>query len=101
MVRTVDRSPGEAYEEGMVFDNQPAGYQPPDMGGMRLVDGVFQMRDALGVFNPRDGGTGLPPATAVGQVLFSCDGATFTVETPLTSCDGWLTNNQGELIVVG
>ena len=46
------------------------------------------------------GGSGLPPATSEGQVLYSEDGATFTAEQPLTSQDGWLVNDQGILIIV-
>jgi len=46
------------------------------------------------------GGGAMPPATEIGQVLFSEDGATFTAETPLTSCEGWLVNNDGILLVV-
>lgn len=47
------------------------------------------------------GGGALPPATQLGQVLYSADGATFTVELPLTSRHGWLVNDAGEHIVVG
>lgn len=47
------------------------------------------------------GGGDLPPATAVGQVLFSVDGSTFTVQQPLTSQQGWLVNNDGILLVSG
>jgi hypothetical protein len=47
------------------------------------------------------GSGSLPSATQVGQVLFSVDGANFTVRQPLTSCEGWLVNNEGVLIVVG
>jgi hypothetical protein len=43
----------------------------------------------------------LPPATQVGQVLYSVDGLTFTVQQPLTSKQGWLVNNDGELLVCG
>jgi len=44
---------------------------------------------------------GLPAATAIGEVLFSVDGATFTVNTPLTSSEGWLVAGDGTLLVVG
>lgn len=51
------------------------------------------------------GGGGLPPATGVGEVLFSADGVTFTAQTPLTAPDngsaGWLVNDFGVLLVVG
>ena len=47
------------------------------------------------------GSGALPPATQVGQVLFSVSGSTFTVELPVTSAEGWLVNNEGILIVNG
>lgn len=37
----------------------------------------------------------------VGQIIYSVDGATFTVEQPLTSDAGWLVNDEGHLLVVG
>lgn len=43
----------------------------------------------------------LPPATQVGQVVYSVDGSTFTVQLPLTSRHGWLVANDGIHIVVG
>jgi hypothetical protein len=46
-------------------------------------------------------GDALPPATQVGQVLSSIDGSTFEVQLPLTSCNGWLLNDDGVLLVVG
>jgi hypothetical protein len=47
------------------------------------------------------GSAALPVATQVGQVLYSVDGSTFTVELPVTSRHGWLVNNDGIHIVVG
>lgn len=42
----------------------------------------------------------VPTPTAVGQVLFSVDGATFIAATPvLSQVSGWIFNNAGELIV--
>lgn len=43
----------------------------------------------------------LPPATQTGEVLFSCNGTTFAPEKPITSCDGWLANDCGDLLVEG
>ena len=37
----------------------------------------------------------------VGQILFSVDGLSFTPETPVTSQQGWLVNEEGILIVNG
>lgn len=45
------------------------------------------------------GGTSLPNATAVGQVLISIDGNTFERALPVTSNQGWLVNDQGILLV--
>jgi len=44
---------------------------------------------------------GSTPASAIGQVLFSTDGSTFTAEQPVTAPDGWLLNNTGILLVSG
>ncbi len=43
----------------------------------------------------------MPAATDEGQVLYSLDGLTFTAQQPLVSSDGWLTNDDGILLVVG
>ena len=40
-------------------------------------------------------------ASAIGQIIISTDGLTFTVELPLVSDEGWLTNNLGQLLVQG
>jgi len=66
-------------------------------GSTRYVSGDFQMRDQVGVFNPRDG---IPAATSLGQVLFSIDGASFTVQQPVCG-PGWLASDDGILIVSG
>lgn len=42
----------------------------------------------------------MPPSTAIGEVLYSTDGVSFTVHTPVTSSSGWLVNNDGTLLVV-
>lgn len=70
-------------------------------GAMRYDAGSFRFKDALGVFNPRDGGA-MPPSTQAGQVLSSVDGLVFTANLPLTTTDsGWLVNEDGILLVVG
>lgn len=51
MPLTPDRRPGEADEEGIVFE--PALADPPTAGGLRYVGGVFKFRDATGVYDPR------------------------------------------------
>lgn len=56
MGTTPDRHPGEQDEEGTVYENWPAGNDPPSLGGLRLVDGAFRARDALGVFPLRGSG---------------------------------------------
>lgn len=61
MVTTPDRFPGAREEEEVKLD--PASLDPPSVGGVRLVSGDFRMRDNFGVFNPREGGTGVTEAT--------------------------------------
>ena len=44
----------------------------------------------------------LPPATALGQVLISTNGSTFTVQQPAIDDTGfWFTNDDGVLVVIG
>ena len=50
---TPDRRPGENDEEGTVYENLTPGNDPPALGGVRMVNGDFRMRDQIGVFNPR------------------------------------------------
>lgn len=45
-------------------------------------------------------GAAFPPASQVGQVVFSVDGTTFLRELPVTGPFGWLVNNDGILLVV-
>lgn len=46
------------------------------------------------------GGGDLPTPTRVGQVLYSDDGLTFEVRTPVVSTThGWMTNDKGLLLV--
>lgn len=46
------------------------------------------------------GESDLPPATEIGQVLYSVDGVTFTAQMPLTNEYGWMVNGDGILLVV-
>jgi hypothetical protein len=46
-------------------------------------------------------GGSLPPATQVGEVLYTVNGTTFSVQHPLTGLAGWLVNDEGLLLVVG
>lgn len=57
---TPDRHPGESRTEGVLLDE--AASNPTVAGGVRYVSGSFQMKDSLGVFNPRSGGSGLTEA---------------------------------------
>ena len=43
----------------------------------------------------------LVPAFEIGQVYISTDGQELTLQQPLVSEDGWLINDNGELLVVG
>ncbi len=60
MPTTPDRHPGEADEEGIVFE--PAGSDPSVAGGVRYVGGAFRFRDASGVYDPR-ASTGISEAS--------------------------------------
>lgn len=51
MPQTPDRRPGEADEEGMIFE--PSLTDPPVVGGVRFVGGAFRFRDSGGVYDPR------------------------------------------------
>lgn len=44
-------------------------------------------------------GGSLPPASEIGQVLFSENGTSFAAENPITGVEGWLVNNSGILII--
>jgi hypothetical protein len=48
------------------------------------------------------GASAMPAASAVGQVLISLDGATFTAQQPLfADSGGWLGSDIGEPLLVG
>lgn len=70
-----------------------------------ILDGYdgFTVTEILQVLADNSGGSGITSATAVGQVLYSTDGSTFTAEQPVTSDEssnyGWLVNNDGILLV--
>lgn len=71
-------------------------------GESRYLGGSFQMRDALGVFNPRYAGQGgLPSPPGPGGVLISPDGIVWQAAWALTSQQGWLVNDEGLLLVSG
>jgi autotransporter translocation and assembly factor TamB len=76
MPLTPDRRPGEAIEEGLVFENRTPGSDPPLSGGLRYVDGAFRFHDAHGVFDPRTVGTGsASPAGSNTQIQFNDSGS--------------------------
>jgi len=54
---TPDRHQGESDEEGTVYENLSPGNDPTALGGQRMVDGDFRMKDQYGVFNPRSAAT--------------------------------------------
>lgn len=67
--------------------------------GQTVVTTATDVRDARDPW-PNTNPSSLS-ATAVGQILISLDGSTFEPHLPLTSEDGWLVNEDGELLVVG
>jgi len=62
------------------------------------IDRILDVEDARDFLSRGDGVVNYS-ATAVGQVLYSADGATFGAETPVTGPSGWLVNNNGILII--
>jgi hypothetical protein len=52
MPRTPDRSPGEEDEEGTIYENLTPGNDPTVVGGVRMVNGVFRLKDSVSVFDP-------------------------------------------------
>jgi hypothetical protein len=92
MGRTPDRRPGEADEEGIVFENRPAGQDPPLSGGFRYVTGSFRLRDKLGVFDPRNPSGGADyevqfalSGSLTGSAIFSFNPDTNTLVVPSLS----------------
>lgn len=99
MPNTPDRFPGTREEEEVLLEETTE--DPTASGAMRFVSGAFRFKDDTGFYDPRSGGA-LPPATEVGQILFSCDGLTFAPEKPLVSDSGLLlTNDEGAIVVKG
>ena len=74
---------------------------PQEVGEIARDGTDLLAKDGTGVFNLRNTGAALPPATQVGEVLYSVDGATFTVALPITGDGGWLVNDSGIDIVYG
>ena len=98
MSQTPDRKPGPVQEDEEI--QLGPNVTAPSLPGAVNYDGTkFQMRDSFGVFDPRSG-SGVPPASYFGQVLYSVDGAIFSPQLPLTGC-GWLQSDLGILLVVG
>lgn len=76
----------------------PGGYRVDDPDGRTSVTFLRETNDVV-FFDDGSSGGGLPPATAIGQVLLSTDGAAFEPELPLTSPHGWVVNDSGRLLV--
>ncbi len=83
----------------LCFEDQTSEGNPSEEGVVRLVSNDLVAYVDGQVKSLTQGGGSLPSATAVGQVLFSEDGSTFTVEDPVTSCNGWLVNEDGQHLV--
>ena len=56
--------------------------------------------DVIGGTQGPPGSTTIP-ATQIGQVFYSLDGLTLTPQLPITGDGGWLTSEDGILIVNG
>jgi hypothetical protein len=74
---------------------------PTEEGQVRYVSGDLLAFVSGQVKSLTQGSGSLPSATQVGQILASIDGSNFSVQLPLTSCEGWLLNEEGVLLVVG
>lgn len=59
MPQTPDRHPGPMIEDDEIILKENSLGDPTEVGGIRQVGGVFRMKDATGVFNPRSGGGGI------------------------------------------
>lgn len=95
---TPDRFPGTRQEDEikMETNESPEG----GLGSISFNGATFVLQDDVGSFNPRESSPF--SATQRGQVAYSTDGLTVTMRLPLTSwANGWLMNNEGELLVVG
>jgi len=57
MGQTPDRFPGEADEEGTIYSVNAV--DPPTVGEVRYNGSAFRMRDSVGVFDPRNAGSGI------------------------------------------
>jgi hypothetical protein len=55
---TPDRHPGPLEEEELRLEQRTDG-DPDIVGAMRFVSGAFRFKDAVGVFDPRTGGSGI------------------------------------------
>lgn len=83
-----------------VFFEDVAG-DPTEEGQLRRTGNDLKVRINGEVKSITAGAGSLPAAGQLGQVLYSIDGSTFSVQLPLTSRHGWLVNDDGEHIVVG
>lgn len=101
MARTPDRFPGvRTLEEGVDLVAKPLAAA---VGEMRYNGGAdrFSFFDGVGEYDPRSSG-GLPAATAIGQILVSVDGLTFTVQANAVSDLGEIAvDDEGVIGVVG
>ena len=94
-----DRRGGTTDADVVVL--QDTGADPVDVGATTLNAGVFKMRDALGVFNPRDGGA-LPLPREEGEVLIAATASAFVQGLPLATDDGFLVlSDFGRMVVKG
>lgn len=52
-----DRHPGPAIEEELILEADPS--DPTTAGAVRFNGSTFRLRDSVGVFDPRTGGSGI------------------------------------------
>jgi len=97
---TPDRHPGPLDEDEEIQLGEVS--TDPSAGGrMRYVSpGAFRFQDAIGVFNPRSGGS-MPLPTQLGQLLYSRDGSVFAQELPMMTDEGFILTTGGFIMVCG
>lgn len=57
MPRTPDRRSGTLEEEEILLDDRTSDGDPIDERAIRYVNGAFRLKDSIGVFDPRGGGS--------------------------------------------
>lgn len=98
MGRTRDRFPGKQYEEAIILSGSE---MPVSVGEITYISGSYFAKDDIGSFNLRHPSVSLPIPDEEHQVFYASTAYSFDKHLPLTSCNGWLLNDLGHMLVVG